>query len=302
MNKLLAIEAFHWVAETGSFTRAAAKMHISTAMVSKHVSQLEEHLGTKLLVRSTRSVRLTEQGHIYLRRTAPLLEALEAAEAEANSGSQTAQGELKLTAPTALVEKTLPPILERYQTRYPKVDVTVSISDRSVDLYGEDYDLAIRIGDVQSPDLVTRPLMRLALWLCASPEYLERSPQLDTPADLVHHSCLINPYITNPLIWSFKYKGQSESVRIKSSLRINNATALAEAALLHQGLVYMPRTFLEQFVQEGKLVTVLDSFVLPPMPVSFVYPQRKFVPAKVRLFIDTAIECLRPHAKKELEA
>lgn len=197
MNKLLSLNAFRHVVELGSFTAAAKQLQVSPAMVSKYIAALEQDLGIRLLTRSTRSVRLTEQGEHYYQDITPLLDELQAADLKAGAGSASASGELRLTAQVDLGEQLLPPLIAKFQQRYPEVSVSLDLSDRPVDLYSENYDLALRIGKVKSPDLVVRKLTSAEFLLCASPQYLEEAAPLDHPRDLANHNCLLNPHIHN---------------------------------------------------------------------------------------------------------
>ncbi len=290
MNKLLSLNAFRYVVELGSFTAAAKQLQVSPAMVSKYLAALEQDLGIRLLTRSTRSVRLTEQGEHYYQDITPLLDELQAADLKAGAGSISASGELRLTAQVDLGEQLLPPLIAEFQQRYPEVSVSLDLSDRPVDLYSENYDLALRVGKVKSPDLVVRKLTSAEFLLCASPQYLIEASPLDHPRDLANHNCLLNPHIHNAHIWGFNVEGKILRQNVSSKLSINRAQALRQAEINHQGVVFLPRLIVEDALEQGLLVEKLQQYIVPTLDVFLVYPERRYLPAKVRCFIDTVFE------------
>lgn len=296
MNKLVALQAFRKVVELGSFTAAADALEVSTVMTSRYLAQLEQELGTRLLTRSTRSVRLTEQGERYYQRVLQILEELTVADAEASEGSLKPVGSLRLTAPVDLGERLLPPLIAGYQNNYPHVSVSLDLTDRRVDLFAEHYDLALRAGSIDTPDLVIRKLTDLGLVLCAAPSYLNNFAPLKHPEQLREHNALLNQQIHDASVWHFCIHGEPYTVKVRSSLHINRVNALVSAAENGCGLVYVPRMMVQDALDTGSLVEVLTEYIVPPMGVYLVYPERHYLPAKVRCFIDSAIQRFKSDA------
>lgn len=287
MDKLAALRLFRRVAEEGGFSAAARSLGVSTALVSKTVRQLEDALGTRLLVRSTRAVQLTEAGARYLHSIAPLLDELTLAD---QSLRHRPVGELRVSAPVDLAEHLLPGVLAAYRARCPDVTVTLDLTGRQVDLHHEPIDLALRLGQVSQGSLVARPLARLPLMLCAAPDYLTRRGTPRHPRDLASHDCLLNPTVGDPHRWRFQQGGRVFSVTANAVLRANSVRLLVRAAEAGQGLLYLPAYLLDDAVTTGRLVPLLADFLLPPRPLSVVYPERRFLPEKTRLFIDLLVE------------
>jgi len=290
MNKLVALQAFRHVVELGSFTAAADALQVSPAMASKYLAQLEQELGARLLTRSTRSVRLTEQGETYYQHISQLLDELTEADLEVGAGSTSPTGELRLTAPIDLGESLLHPIISDYQRQHPDVTVSLDLTDRQVDLFAEQYDLALRVGSIKTPDLVARKFTTLELLLCASPDYLDSASPLNHPSELSAHNCLLNPQISDSATWQFVVDGKPFSINVTSNLQINRAQMLARSAIEGRGIIYVPRIMLQEALADGSLVELLPEYILPAMDVFLVYPERSYLPAKVRCFIDTVVK------------
>jgi DNA-binding transcriptional LysR family regulator len=290
VDRLNCLQAFRHVAELESFTAAASKLHVSPAMISKYINQLEARLGVRLFTRSTRKVKLTNEGEHYFRRIATLLDELELADQEIAQDNHTLHGELKLTAPVDLGERFLFDVVTHFQKANPKMSVTLDLTDRQVNLIEENYDIAIRVGKVAGQDLVLRKFMTMDLVLCASSTYLQQAPQLKHPRDLKQHRCLINQSVRDPDRWQFVVDNKSYSTKVNSMLRINSGRSLADAAIQGLGLLYTPTVLVEAALKQGSLVECLKEFTIPAVDVFAVYPSRLFVPAKVRRFIDTLVE------------
>lgn len=290
MNKLSAITTFRRVVELSSFVATAKVMDISPAMVTKHIAQLEKQLGTRLLIRSTRSVRVTEQGEAYYRSVCEILDELESADLRAQVGSQSPTGLLKLTAPIELGEKLLPAMIDRFQRQHPSVKVSLDLTDRQVDLFGENYDLAIRAGSLNQPDLIAKKIASLSLVVCAAPAYLTRSAKLKHPSDLYAHNCLLNPNIDKSTEWQFIVRGKPFLQKVNSNLLANSLKVLTQACIQGAGIVYAPRFIFEDLISKGQLTEVLKQFLVPDMDVHLVYPEKSYLPAKVRCFIDSIVD------------
>jgi LysR family transcriptional regulator, regulator for bpeEF and oprC len=286
MDKLTNLQIFRRVAETRSFTAAAKELGVSPAMVSKSVQQLEQTLGARLLARSTRAVNMTEAGERYLQSIAPLLDELVVADQQLRQHVQQPRGELRLSAPIDLGETLLAPVLRDFRRACPDVTLSVDLSNRHVDLHHEPVDLALRVGHVTQSSLVVRRLGNIPLMVCAAPEYLAGAPALAHPRDLSQHACLVNPSAGDPRRWLFQEQGKALSVTANVVMQVNNARVLVQAAEAGLGIIYLPAYLVRDALAAGRLVPLLSDYVLPALPLSLVYVDRRFLPVKVRVFID----------------
>lgn len=291
MDRLAAMQVFAQVVETGSFARAAERLGLSTSATSRQVAELESHLDTRLLNRTTRRVSLTESGRAYYERAVQLLADLEEAEQEASRATVVPRGTIRLTTSVNFGVRHVAPAIAAFLGRHAQVRFDVSLSDRIVDLVEEGFDLAIRIGAAGSENLVARKLGETRLLPCASPAYLKAHGAPFTPEDLARHNCFTYEYVTPRNVWRFRDAAGSErTVRVAGNLHSNNGDLLAEAAAQGAGIVFEPAFIVGSDVRAGRLVPLLQDFVAPPMPIYAVYPSRKHLSAKVRLFVDFLVE------------
>ena len=290
MDRVAAMQVFAQVVESGSFAKASARLGLSTSAASRLVADLEAHLHTRLLNRTTRRVSLTESGRAYYERTVQLLADLAEAEQEASHASVVPRGTVKLTAAVNFGVRHLAPAIAEYLSHNREVRFDVALSDRVVDMVDEGFDLGIRIGDPGAENLVARKLGDTRLVPCASPAYLaaHRAPQ--TPEDLRQHNCFTYEYTKPHKLWRFKdAQGTDRSVRVEGSLHSNNGDLLAEAAAQGAGIVFEPAFIVGPDVRAGRLVPLLQEFSPPPMPIYALYPSRKHLSAKVRVFVEYLI-------------
>lgn len=273
------------VVETGSFSAASTRLGLSRAGASKYVSQLESHLGGRLLNRTTRCVSLTESGRLYYERCREILNNLEEADGVVSGLSQQPRGTLRVSAPTNFASTYLAPLITRFMQTYPAVKVEMFCSDRNVDLVDEGYDMAIRISDQNSPDLVARHLTRCRHVIIASPDYLRNHPTPKTPEDLKQHTCLLFAHTTGG-VWPFTKGGKDYSIKVKEAFKSNNPDLLAEAAISGMGIAMLPTFVTSAAIRRGALIMLLEDYELLELPVYAVYASRRFLPAKTRFFID----------------
>jgi DNA-binding transcriptional LysR family regulator len=291
MDRLTAMQVFAQVVETGSFARAAERLGLSTSATSRQVAELESHLDTRLLNRTTRRVSLTESGRAYYERAVQLLADLEEAEQEASRATVVPRGTIRLTTSVNFGVRHVAPAIAAFFGRHAQVRFDVSLSDRIVDLVEEGFDLAIRIGAAGPENLVARKLGETRLLPCASPAYLKAHGAPLTPEDLARHNCFTYEYVSPRNVWRFRDAAGSErTVRVAGNLHSNNGDLLAEAAAQGAGIVFEPAFIVGSDVRAGRLVPLLQDFVAPPMPIYAVYPSRKHLSAKVRLFVDFLVE------------
>ena len=287
MDRLAAIRAFTQVVESGSFAKAAERLGLSTTATSRQVAELEAHLQTRLLNRTTRKVSLTEGGRAFHERAVQLLADLEEAEQEASRAAIVPRGVIKLTTAVNFGVRHVAPAIAGFLARYPDVRFDVSLSDRVVDLVEEGLDLAIRIGTAGPHNVVARKLGETRVVPCASPDYLAKHGTPQVPEDLARHNCFTYEYVTPRNVWTFRdADGRERPVRVSGSLHSNNGDLLAEAAARGAGIVFEPAFIVGPDVRAGRLVPLLQDFTPPPLPIYAVYSSRKHLSAKVRLFID----------------
>jgi DNA-binding transcriptional LysR family regulator len=290
VDTLTSIRVFRQVVESGSFVAAAERLDVSTAMVSKHVMNVERRLGVRLLNRNTRALSLTESGKAYFERTKGILEDLQQIELELSSQSAMPRGTLRVSCPSFASTQSMANHLADYRRLYPDVVVDVSFEDRRVDLVEEGYDVALRItSDAASLPraLTARPVRPIYFVLGASREYIEHRGIPKSPEDLGEHE--------------FVGVGNFESIRLKSPgglldvpirvvMRYRSTVGVANAVAAGIGIAPLPSTFFEDPVLRERLVPVLTQFPLREATLYTVYVSRKFVPLKVRSFVDFALD------------
>jgi DNA-binding transcriptional LysR family regulator len=291
MDRLTAIQAFAQVVESGSFAKASERLGLSTSATSRHVAELEAHLQTRLLNRTTRKVSLTEGGRAYYERVVQLLADLDEAEQEASRAAVVPRGVIKLTTAVNFGVRHVGPAIAAFLAKHAEVRFDVSLSDRVVDLVEEGFDLGIRIGTAGPHNVVARKLGETRVVPCASSDYLARHGTPQVPEDLARHNCFTYEYVTPRNVWTFRdADGRERPVRVGGNLHSNNGDILAEAAARGAGIVFEPAFIVGPEVRAGRLVPLLQDFAPPPLPIYAVYSSRKHLSAKVRLFIDFLVE------------
>ena len=291
MDRFAAVQVFAQVVELGSFAKAAERLGLSTSAASRQVAELESHLQTRLLNRTTRRVSLTESGRAFYERSVQLLADLAEAEQEASRAAVVPHGTIRLTAAVNFGVRHLAPAIAEFLALHREMRFDVSLSDRVVDLVEEGFDLAIRIGTPGADNLVARKLGETRLVPCASPDYLAKHGAPKTPEDLAQHNCLTYEYVTPRNLWRFHDRsGAERPVRVAGTLHSNNGDLLAEAAARGAGIVFEPAFIVGPEVRAGRLVPLLQDFVPPPIPIYAVYPSRKHLSAKVRQFVEFLLE------------
>jgi DNA-binding transcriptional LysR family regulator len=286
------MEVFAKVAAVGSFSSAARALGMSQSMATKHVDAIEDRLGARLFLRTTRRLTLTEAGRRYLEACERILAEIEEADGEAAAEVAEPRGVLRLNAPLSFGFRQVVPALADFAELYPQLTVDLGLTDRFIDLVEEGWDLAIRLGMLRDSSLIARRLAPAQVVLCASPDYLARRGHPKTAAELAAHNCLgyTMPSAAGADRWLFGADG-SVAVPISGNLRANNGDALRAAALAGQGLIYQPTFLVEGDLRAGRLVCVhLD---VPPFQfanVYAVYAPSRHIPAKLRRFIDFLAE------------
>jgi DNA-binding transcriptional LysR family regulator len=287
MDRLKSMEVFVGVVDAGSFTAAAEAFGMSAVMVGKHIRELEERLGARLLTRTTRRQKLTEIGLHYVERCRQILADIREAESGAEAMRSTPRGTLRISAPVSFGTLRLAPAMTDYLALHPEVSLDLNLNDRAVDLVEEGFDAAIRIGELDDSSLVARQLMSYRMMLCASPAYLKHAGMPTTPADLAGHQCLDFTPLNRRVRWNLN---GTESEFPASRFRSNNGQALRMAALRGYGIILQSEVLLGEDVEAGRLVALLEEFLPAPRPVSLIYPRDQLATPKMTTFIDFMME------------
>lgn len=276
------VSEFVAVAEAGSFTGAARKLGISTAQVSRQVSALEARLSTKLLYRTTRKVSVTEVGTVYYQHCRQVLDGLAEAERAVTDLQQVPRGRLRLTAPVTYGETTLAPLVNDFALQYPELQVEMELTNQKLDLVAEGYDLAIRLGQLTDSSMMARRLGSRTLRVCASPHYLSSHGEPHSLSELARHNCL--PGTLD--YWRFREQGRSRNIRVSGSFRCNSGRALVDAAVKGIGIVQLPDYYVDEYLQGGQLVSLLEHFRERDDGIWGIYPHNRHLSPKVSMLLD----------------
>ncbi|SFH89987.1 LysR family transcriptional regulator [Modicisalibacter xianhensis] len=276
------IEAFSEVVRLGSFSAAARHLRVSASHVSRLVAQLENQLGTQLLFRTTRRLRLTDAGTIYYEYCRHVFEGFREAEAAINDLQSSPQGVLKLTSATTFGERYIAPLVNDFQRLHPQVEVRMHFTNRQVDLIDEGFDVAVRMGVLKDSSLIARRLCERREYVVGTREYFAQVPRPHSLAELSSHQCLVGTRD----YWLFEVDGQRREVRVNGRWQANSGPALLDAALKGLGLAQLPDYYVEEHLASGRLVSVLDNVQFTGTAVWAVYPRHRHLSPKIRQFID----------------
>lgn len=274
------------VVETRSFSGAARALGTTTSAVSKRVARLEERVGARLLLRTTRSLSLTEAGAVLYERARAILRDVESAEVEVSQHSSTPRGTVRATAPTTLSESVLVPSLGRFLARWPEVSVELSVDDRYLDLVAGRFDVALRVGASVPEGTITRRLAEVPAVVVASPAYLARRPAPEHPDALLEHECLRYTLVPPRHEWRFLRGRTERSVPATGRFACDHGGALRQAALDGVGVAWMPRFMVSEDLAAGRLVQLLAGWQTRSYPIHAVLPGGRQPPPKVRAFVD----------------
>ncbi|MGC4061800.1 MAG: LysR family transcriptional regulator [Aquabacterium sp.] len=287
MDRLKQIESFVAVSTKGSLTAAALAEGVAPAVIGRRIDALEERLGVKLLVRTTRRISLTHEGSAFLEDAQRLLADLSNAEASVSAGGLQASGHLRITAPAGFGRRHVAPLVPRFVAQHPEVSLSLNLSDRLVDLVNEGFDCAVRVGDLPDSSLVSVRLADNRRLCVASPAYLARAGRPAHPADIARHECLtLSSEASQTRGWAFTLDEQLAHVRPFTRLDCSDGQVLHAWCLEGLGLAWRSWWEVEADVRAGRLVSVLDEFAAPPNGIYAVFAQRKHLPLRLRLWID----------------
>ena len=300
MDRFDAMLAFARVVETGSFTKAAATLHMSKTSVTQLVQQLEARLRVRLLNRTTRKVNVTADGAAYYERVVRLLADIDDAETSLSSASMAPRGRLRVDVPSPFARMLLIPALPAFYARYPEIQLTMGVSDRLIDIIGENVDCVVRGGEITDQSLIARHVGDLQLGIYATPGYLQRAGTPMHPRELEaagHH--------TVGFLWSrtgkaLPYAMQRGEERIEAHgrplLTVDDGNAYLAAGLAGLGMLWLPHYMARPHLASGELVRLFDDWQMKPMPMYLAFPPNRHVSAKLRVFIDWVVALMAEHA------
>lgn len=300
MDRFDAMRAFARVVETGSFTRAAETLHMSKTSVTQLVQQLEARLRVRLLNRTTRKVNVTADGAAYYERVLRLLADMDDAETSLSSAAAQPRGRLRVDVPSPLARMILVPALPSFHARYPDIQIDMGVSDRVVDLIGENVDCVVRGGEIRDQSLVARHVGDLGLGFYAAPDYLQRAGTPLHPREIedTHHRIVGFLWARSSKILSYALRRDGEAITVRGRyvLAVDDGNAYLEAGLAGLGILCVPEYMASAHLARGELVRVFEQWHQDPMPLYLAFPPNRHVSAKLRVFIDWVVELMAQHA------
>ena len=281
------LRSFVAVIESGSFVRAAEQLDASTAAISRRIAALEQALGSQLINRTTRRLDITEAGRRFYEDVINIIQLLDEAEERVRLGRESATGLMRVAAPLSFGIERIAPVLPAFMRRHPDLKVQLLLEDRYTDLHGESIDVAVRIGgSLQDSTLIATRIGSISRIFCAAPDYLARHGEPATPEQVKQHCCLHYSLLSLRDEWGFLFKDAGETADVKTSLSANNAEVLKQCAIDGMGIALLPRFVVDDALSDKSLRQVMASYTPTPSGLYAVRPSRRFVPARVRLFID----------------
>jgi DNA-binding transcriptional LysR family regulator len=300
MDRFDAMQAFARVVETRSFTQAAETLHMSKTSVTQLVQQLEARLRVQLLNRTTRKVNVTADGAAYYERVVRLLADMDDAETSLSGASASPRGRLRVDVPTPLARMLLVPALPAFHARYPDIQLDMGVSDRMVDLIGENVDCAVRGGELTDQSLMARRVGDLQLKVCAAPDYLERAGIPSHPRELedTHHRIVGYHWSRTGKTFPYAMRRGGEHIEVQGRyvLAVDDGNAYLAAGLAGLGVLWLPDYMCKAHLARGELVPLFEDWQLDPMPMYVAFPPNRHVSAKLRVFIDWIAELMAHHA------
>jgi LysR family transcriptional regulator, regulator for bpeEF and oprC len=294
MDVMQSMTVFRRVVEAKNFSAVARETNMSQSTVSKHIAALEERLGTKLLNRSTRSLKLTEAGKEYYHHCIRILNDFQEAEASVGKGKIKPTGTLRISTSAAFGRASILPYLEEFFDTYPDINIDLLFADEYVDLVKQGIDLAIRIGPLEDSTLIARKIGNSPRLVLASPDYLVKHGRPKKPSDLSKHDCLLFSLQKSPDLWFFNSVQQGdESVRVSGRLKASSPDAICDATVQGLGISVMCEWYVREQVKQGRLKVILEDYRPTTYDIHAVYPERKFVPQKVKHMIEFLSEKIK---------
>lgn len=297
MDTIVRMRAFVEIVDAGGYSAAARKMGRSKALLSKYVRELEDELGALLINRTTRQFSLTEAGALYLDSAIDLLTRLERMEETVRDSAKGLRGRLRVTAPSAVSGRSFGQPLAQFACENPDLLVEVELSDKIVDLVEDGFDVALRIGVLDSSSLIAKRLAPFKSVLCGTPAFLKKYPDIKRPSDLANIPVVLDTNIRKKNNWSFiDPNGGEINQTVQSIMEINSPTSCKVAALMGLGITMIPDFTIGNEIKEGKLVSLLENYLPTTAGYYVVYANRRHVPAKVRVFVDFITKYFKAHS------
>jgi DNA-binding transcriptional LysR family regulator len=294
--QLEAMRVFKRVAELASFSAAADQLGLTRSRVSAVIQQLEAHLGTRLLHRTTRRVQLTQDGQVFFERSRDLLDDVDELQAYFRTDSEVLRGRIRVDMPQAMASEAVLPRLPDLLGRHPLLEIELSCTDRRVDLVREGFDCVVRVGELGDANLIARPLGHYRMINCASPAYLAGYGTPRSPADLVVHRLVVYQTSLGGPRSGFEYRDEAGKlcrVAMAGSLSVNSTAAYDAACMAGLGIIQVPAVGMREHLDQARLVEVLPHHCAPPMPVSLLYANRRHLPRRVQVFMHWLGEVVR---------
>jgi len=287
MDVMHSMAVFRRVVEAKNFSAVARETNMSQSTVSKHIAALEERLGTKLLNRSTRSLKLTEAGKEYYHHCIRILNDFQEAEASVGKGKIKPTGTLRISTSAAFGRTCMLPYLNEFFDSYPDINLDLVFNDDYIDLVKEGIDLAIRIGPLADSSLIARKIGSSPRVVVASPDYLVKHGRPKKPADLEKHNCLFYSLQKSPDLWYFNSTQEGdESIRVNGRLAASSPDAICDATMEGLGISILCEWYVRKYIKDGRLKVILPDYRPTTFDIHAVYPERKFVPQKVKRMIE----------------
>jgi LysR family transcriptional regulator, regulator for bpeEF and oprC len=292
MDTLLSMRIFTRIVETGSLTRASDTTGLTTPRVSAMLRTLEQHLGCRLLNRTTRRLSLTEDGQSYYERCVAVLREIDDMEASVSRARSAPRGRLKVNLPPAMAKQIVVPALPAFLASNPDITIELGATDRHIDVVGEGVDCVVRIGTLDDSGLIAKRIGGLTTCTCAAPSYIERYGVPETIDDLAQHVAVnhVSADTGRPRIWDFVMDGEARIAQMCASVAVNDADTYIACGVAGIGLIRTSLYLVKPYLASGELREVLTGFNSPPRPISIVYPPNRHIPAKLKIFVDWLAE------------
>ncbi len=290
MDLITAMRTFLVVVEQGSFTAASQSLNLVTSAVSRQVSDLEKHFGCQLLYRTTRAMHLTAEGGFYLEEFRDLLQRLDALEQLTSERQAKVSGHLRMTAPMNMGRLGIQNVVSGFLKQHPDVKLSWMLVNRYVNLVEEGIDLAIRVGELPDSSLIARPFSKLQIYFVASPEYLAQHGTPGHPEELVDHQCIMDSSNRIPGRWRYFADNSEQQISVNAAVEVNQGALVADFAAAGHGVALLPDFLVQDYLDSGVLVSILEPYRLPPVPVSLVYPANRIASPALKALVEYLLE------------
>lgn len=290
MDLVKAMRTFLVVVEHQSFTAASQALNLVTSAVSRQVSDLEKHFGCQLLYRTTRAMHLTAEGRFYLEQFRDVLQRLDDLEALTSERKQSVSGHLRMTAPMNIGKLGVQDVVGDFLRDHPDVRLSWMLVNRFVNLVEEGIDLAIRVGELPDSSFIARRYASLEVYYVASPAYLRENGVPQHPRELVEHKCVVDSSNRVPGRWRYHTDKGEQQVSVNASVEINQGEMVAQFAAAGHGIAHLPDFLVQTYLDSGELVSILDEYRLPPVPVSLVYPANRMASPALKALVEFLLD------------